>query len=266
MSRKREDLIGKRFGRLTVIGYDHTNPHGDTCWLCECDCGNRTVVIRYNLTSGSTRSCGCISHESEDLSGMKFNMLTVVERVERLPNGKTLWRCICDCGNETIVEGYNLKSGGTKSCGCLQKEMSSKYKTTHGMSNTRLYRIWTDMKQRCINENRARYKRYGGRGITFESTWNDFEPFRDWALSNGYDDDLSIDRINNELGYYPDNCRWTDVITQENNRSSNRYFSYSGETHTIAEWSRVLNVRYTTLYQRILRGDLRDFEDYFDKL
>lgn len=105
-----------------------------------------------------------------------------------------------------------------------------------------------------------------GGGITYDPSWDDFETFRDWALANGYTDELSIDRMNNESGYYPDNCRWTDIITQENNRRSNRYFSYSGETHTIAEWSRILNAKYHTLYRRILRGDLRDFEDYFDKL
>ena len=198
-----------------------------------------------------------------DLTGGTFGRLTVLG-IDRVAEGRTYWVCECSCANKThlVVRGDCLVSGQTMSCGCLRHETVTK----HGMYNTRLHRIWTGMRQRCTNENNPKYYNYGGRGVTFDPAWGDFEVFKDWALANGYTDELSIDRIDNESGYYPSNCRWTDIITQENNRSSNCHFSYSGEIHTIADWSRILDVKYHTLYKRILRGDLRDFEDYFDSL
>ena len=117
---------------------------------------------------------------------------------------------------------------------------------------------------RCRREDNDNYNRYGGRGIDVCSEWDDFAEFQRWAIDNGYNEDLTIDRIDNDDGYCPENCRWVDTLTQGNNRTTNHVITYNGETHTIAEWSRILGIKYPTLYSRLNRGDMRDFEDYFD--
>lgn len=268
MPRKREDLTGRKFGRLTVVGYDRTDSHGDTYWLCECDCGNPNTisVIRNSLISGGTKSCGCLAHEPEDLTGRRFNYLTVLGFAGRDRESKARWHCRCDCGAETIVDGWNLKSGHVKSCGCLSRDAIGDRTRTHGHSRTgeNIYPVWKSMRARCNNPSNHAYENYGGRGISVCDEWNDdFQNFYDWALTNGYSSGLTIDRIDNDGDYCPENCRWSTRLEQSNNRRSCRYITYAGITHTIAEWSRVFNVPYCTLTRRIDRGDMRDFEDYF---
>lgn len=125
----------------------------------------------------------------------------------------------------------------------------------HGECRTRLYEIWVDMKKRCYNPKSHAYHRYGGRGISVCDTWKDsYESFRNWAISNGYSDDLTIDRINNEQGYSPDNCRWVDMKVQNNNRCNNRYIEWNGERHTVSEWARILNVDRRVLHGRFKNG------------
>src|SRR4029077_5417475 len=126
------------------------------------------------------------------------------------------------CGNETIVFVAYLRSGHTKSCGCLARETTSQRNFTHGEGHTRLYKIWGGIKQRCTNPEVAFFHRYGGRGVTLCAEWHDFVPFRDWAISQGYADHLSIDRINNDGNYQPDNCRWVSQAAQMRNTSQNR--------------------------------------------
>ena len=197
-------IIGSRFGRLTVLDFDHMGPHHVTYWLCECDCGNKTIVSRLNLRSGHTTSCGC---------------------------------------NRAIR---------AKEC-----------RTMHGMSKTPLHGIWCHIRQRCGNENDQCYDRYGGRGIDICDEWSEFKNFYDWAINNGYESGLSIDRKNNDKGYSPENCRWTDRVTQCNNRRTSHCITYNGITHTMAEWSRLLNVNYDTFKARVRRGNMRDFEKYY---
>lgn len=160
---------------------------------------------------------------AENLIGQKFGRLTVVDRA---PNDKSLhanWVCKCSCGNTKVVGARHLKSGNTISCGCYAKERSSERNTTHGMSNTRLFHIWTGMNGRCYCHGHNAYSRYGGRGIGVCDEWrHDFEGFYNWAMSTGYDDSLSIDRINNDKGYEPSNCRWATPKQQANNRRNNR--------------------------------------------
>ena len=156
-----------------------------------------------------------------DISGQTFGRLTAIEIAGRKYR-TTLWRCICSCGNETIVFVAYLRSGHTKSCGCLRSEITSQKNYTHGEGQTRLYRIWAGIKQRCTNPNVVAFCRYGGRGITLYADWYYFEPFRDWAIANGYSDNLSIDRINNDGNYEPENCRWTTQAAQMRNMSRNR--------------------------------------------
>lgn len=152
-----------------------------------------------------------------DLTGKRFGKLVVLERVKR--SRKTEWRCKCDCGNETIVQAANLKNGHIRSCGCMISESNTK----HGKWNTRIYRIYHSMKQRCNNPNSAHYEYYGGRGIKVCSEWqDDFQTFYDWAMSHGYSDDLSIDRIDVNGNYEPSNCRWATKTTQSFNRKKGK--------------------------------------------
>lgn len=257
--------IGERFGNLTVISFDHIDKHRSSCWLCECDCGNQIVISRNKLVSGNTKSCGCRKHgpEREDIVGQRFGRLTVIEFDHADAHRNLYWLCECDCGNRTLVTRGGLISGNTTSCGCYNKERIIKSSTTHGLSRTPLYKAWRDMRTRCENENSKAYHRYGGRGINVCEEWKTFENFKDWALASGYNQGLTIDRIDNDHGYSPDNCRWVDWSVQGNNRSSNHIVEYGGLRHNIMEWSNILGVSYSTLWNHINRNDMRDFENYF---
>lgn len=172
-----------------------------------------------------------------DLTGQRFGRLTVIERAENNKRGNTMWLCKCDCGNTTIVQGTLLKSHASQSCGCLHQEIlrqgrESSYRaerarasrTTHGKSNFRLYAVWSSMIQRCYNPKSGRYKHYGARGITVCDEWrNDFSAFYNWAMANGYDENApygqcTLDRIDVNGNYRPENCRWVDMKTQRQNQ------------------------------------------------
>lgn len=184
-------------------------------------------------------------HKIKDRTGEKYNMLTALRIVQHNP---IKWECLCDCGNITVVDGRHLQSGGTKSCGCLSHHGNPK----HNKSNTRVYRIYAKIKRRCFVKDDPAYPRYGGRGITMCDEWkNSFEAFYEWAYNNGYSDDLSIDRIDNDGNYSPENCRWADDVMQANNKRNNKRYEYMGETHTIPEWGRKMKIPYKTLYYRI---------------
>jgi len=160
-----------------------------------------------------------------DLVGEKYGRLTVVA-FDRKQNKKTYWKCVCDCGLTVIATGNNLRSGNTKSCGCLHREIVSKTghdNAKHGESHdnrTRLYSIWCGMRQRCNNPNRDSYSLYGGKGVKVCEEWNNYSAFKEWAMSHGYADDLSIDRIDPNKDYCPENCRW--LTRSENTARANK--------------------------------------------
>lgn len=184
------------------------------------------------------------------LKGRKYGRLAVVERVAN-KGDKVAWKCKCDCGNETIVTTTALQSGNTKSCGCLLHERITK----HGMYKTKLYKTWNNMISRCYCNSFRNFKNYGGRGITVCKEWKeDFQTFADWALSHGYSDELTLDRIDVNGNYEPSNCRWITNKEQQHNKRSNRYITFNGKTHTLKQWSEITGIHPKTISTRIDRG------------
>lgn len=182
-----------------------------------------------------------------DITGNKYGKLTVIEPInEKLKSGyHKKWLCKCECGNTTIVSSDHLKKGEIKSCGCY----------FHGLSETRLYSIWNHMNRRCYNQSDDNYKHYGGRGITVCKEWRDsFTAFYNWAMNNGYSDKLTIDRIENNSGYSPHNCRWVTQKVQANNTRWNHKVSYNGEEHNISEWANITGIKANTIIYRLRRG------------
>ena len=157
----------------------------------------------------------------KNLSGQRFGRWEVLHQSGNLKGGGALWLCRCDCGNSKNVVGADLRSGKSKSCGCARIE-KVRQPLTHGGSRSRLHRIWKAMRNRCLNENSPSYKNYGGRGISICSEWEDFASFREWANKNGYDESLSIERIDVDGNYSPSNCTWADALTQSSNRRYTR--------------------------------------------
>lgn len=188
--------------------------------------------------------------------GERFGFLTVIREVEPAIYGRSYTRrilCSCDCGNETIVRLPHLLRGATKSCGCYRSSPRldcRKYKNREHLK--RLYIIWGSMKARCYQKTAKSYKDYGERGISVCEEWkNDFLSFYNWAISNGYSDKLTLDRIDNNSGYEPSNCRWVTHKIQENNRRCVPKYTYNGMTHTITEWSELLGINAKALRKRI---------------
>lgn len=188
-----------------------------------------------------------------DLTGLQFGRLTVIKRAENAKNRHVRWLCKCECGGTTISHSCDLKSGRAKSCGCLNREnLDNK---THGMTGTRIYRIWQAMKYRCCNKNHTQYKDYGGRGIKVCDEWlNSFEAFYEWAVANGYSDNLTIDRIYINGNYEPSNCKWATRKEQANNTRRNHLITYKGKTQTIAQWEIETNISAATIEARLKRG------------
>lgn len=183
----------------------------------------------------------------KDLTGMKFNRLAVESFAYR--DGKNYyWNCVCECGSKRRLQGGLLTSGKVVSCGCYNREVITK----HGLDGNKLYHVLNSMKHRCDSPKSKSYHRYGGRGITVCDTWrNDPYSFIGWAMTHGYEDGLSIDRIDNDGNYCPENCRWVDKRTQARNTSHNTWLTYKGETKTISEWADEYGINRSTLCIRI---------------
>lgn len=189
----------------------------------------------------------------DKMIGRLFDRLKVIERADDYisPSGGShvRYKCLCSCGNTTIVYKEHLITMKTRSCGCLKKENGI---FIHGEINTRLYRIWGNMCNRCSNPNNPAWDRYGGAGIYVCDAWKDFVTFRNWAHENGYSDELTIDRIDNNKGYEPNNCRWATRIQQANNKKDNHLVEYNGKVSTIGELAAEFDIPYKTLHRRIV--------------
>lgn len=195
----------------------------------------------------------------ENVIGNKYGRLTVIEdapdKVYKNGAHDRVEKCLCDCGKIKFVKLGQLKNGRTKSCGCYHDEISRERQTTHGMTGTRLYRIWSTMKSRCLNPNTDYYYLYGGKGISVCDEWrNNFDSFFKWSIEHGYDDSLTIDRMDSNKDYCPENCRWVTFKEQANNTSRNHLLEYNGDLYTLAELSELVNVPYAILKHRIYDG------------
>lgn len=195
-----------------------------------------------------------------DLTGQRFGRLTVIDFAENV-NHKNKWLCKCDCGNYKKVSSSDLRANKVKSCGCLWKENSllrGKAAYKDGRSKERLYKIYQGMLTRCTNSNREDWKRYGGRGIAICEEWKDYEKFRDWALNNGYQENLTIDRINVNKGYSPGNCRWITLKEQARNKRNTVKLTINGVEKPLATWC---EETYKD-YNKVLRRKEDGWSDY----
>lgn len=257
-----EDLTGKQFGDLVVLGLNEEETEKTKIkynkriltWNCQCSkCGNLSTKHGCDLKKYVRKNqSGCVRCHGIWLVGQKFGRLTVIEDLGCDEKSDRKLRCKCDCGNEVIVSQILLRTGNTQSCGCLQSELTAQRNKETGCWNgdstnpkyERLYRIWGAMRNRCDSPLNIHYNLYGGKGIKVCDEWYNWFIFKDWALSHGYQDDLTIDRIDGNGNYEPSNCRWATVTEQANNVSTNKLLTYQGRTQTLAQWCDELNLDY----------------------
>ena len=254
------DKTGQKFGRLTVVSYAGKYRESQSLWLCKCECGREKTVRGASLTSSQTRSCGCLKRADPiegtktirklrcnlvDHTGHRFGRLVVLSYVIR---GR--WLCRCDCGREKEVGGGALRSGDTGSCGCFAIENRVK----HGLYNSPEYAAWVAMIQRCYNRKTPNFSHYGARGISVCDRWK--RSFLAFIEDMGLKPlpGLSLDRIDNELGYELDNCRWANRNQQQRNKRTGHILEMGGKAMTIAEWSLATGIQEETLHSRIRYG------------
>ena len=184
--------------------------------------------------------------------GQKFGRLTVIE-LDHIKDYKDklgkiyhreYYKCICECGNFWVTEKSQLTTGHCQSCGCLQKEANRTKPNCHGMSKTKIYSIWSTMKDRCFREKCVDYKNYGGRGITIQKEWLDFKNFYEWAKNNGYKEGLTIERIDVNGNYEENNCTWIENALQSKNKTNSHYLTYNGKTKIIEDWAKEMNLKH----------------------
>ena len=250
------DLTGQNFGEWHVDSFAYKK-NRDKYYNCTCSCGTKKIVLGANLRKGLSKSCGCKKGEKIherfflDRTGKKYNRLTCI-KWEHRKNG-IYWLCKCECGNETWVESSNLGSGSVKSCGCALNHVNQ----VHGMSHTRIHSIWSKMMDRCHNPNSNQYKWYGAEGKTVCDEWHGtdgFIRFYEWALANGYTDDLTIERKDVNRGYSPDNCCWIPHNQQTWNTRVSKRLTVNGETLSVPQLSQKYGVSKANIHNRIDLG------------
>lgn len=190
----------------------------------------------------------------QNLSGQKFGKLTVLKRIKNKGHNPH-FLCLCECGNLKECDSYMLKYGKITSCGCDSKQKRIIAHTKHNETKTRLYNIWQQMKQRCYNEKSISFIYYGQKNITICNEWKyDYLNFRNWAMNNGYKENLTLDRIDTKGNYCPENCRWISNAKQQRNKNNNRFLTFKNKTLCVAEWSEKTGIKSQTIYQRLRRN------------
>lgn len=265
------DLTGTRFGRLTVVKEAGRTKQGSVKWLCKCDCGNTITVDGSHLRTGSTRSCGCLQFEQRqamgkankgkgyDLTGQRFGRWLVLNKTKEAVNRTAVYECRCDCGTVKKVKGTCLTAGESTSCGCRKAEVARERSTKHGFSKHPLYHVLADMIQRCHNSNDKGFAGYGARGIYVCDEWqNNKAAFVEWGLKNGYKPGLQIDRIDNDRGYNPDNCRFVTPIENSNNKRNTVKTVFHGKLMSCFEIAKKYGVRQDLIRNRIRKGFKND--------
>ena len=253
----KKDLTGQTFGRLTVVkegpGIVRESGRKIVTWLCQCSCGNPELKeVQSDKLGKDVTSCGCLKKEKGSIPpGTRFGRLVVVKRVE---NDGEMARveCLCDCGNTTVVRTTSLRAGKTLSCGCYGRKQRLEANTIHDKSNTRTYRIYHAILQRCYNENNTNYHNYGGRGIVVCERW--LESFENFLADMGEcPKGFSIERKDVNGNYEPGNCIWATLKEQASNKRNTRYLEVGGRRWAIAELARQMDINPKTLAQRIDR-------------
>ncbi len=188
-----------------------------------------------------------------DLIGQRFIRLVVIGRAINSPCRHSRWLCLCNCGNKIVVQSNSLKSGNTKSCGCLFREGNNiKHGHTKNGRVTLFYKVWDSMVQRCVNPNNKDYHNYGGRGITACKEWLKFENFNK-DMRNGWKPGLQIDRENNNQGYHPGNCQWVTTKINNRNKRNNNLITHDGKTQCLVVWAEEYQISYSTLWKRLYK-------------
>lgn len=259
------DLTARRFGKLIVLKRAPKKGR-HLRWRCRCDCGGDAVVSGDNLKSGHTSSCGCAWHVKRfpraDLTGKRFGKLRVQKYAgRRPPAGDSFWKCVCDCGGQTVVRGYSLKVGNSKSCGCQIRVGLLRANTKHGKTKTVEYRRWTGMLSRCYNKKEKAYKYYGARGIRVCKRWRGEGGFIRFLADMGPcpGAGFEIDRINNARSYTPNNCRWVTRKEQMGNTTRTVWVELNGKRMCQKQACDLLGLNYYAVRHRMKKG--LDFED-----
>lgn len=203
--------------------------------------------------------------DKSDLTGMKFERLTVLGDGGKDKFNNRLRKCRCDCGEITFATRTALKSGHKRSCGCLMRERVGNMRRIDGRSSDNLYHLYYNIRNRCTNPNDPNYKYYGGRGIALCKEWRDWESFKDWATLKGYEKGLTLDRIDVNGNYEPSNCRWITQAEQMRNTRKTRYLTYQGETKPLIEWCEILGISFNTASARFTRGWTKPEEILFGR-
>lgn len=256
------NMVGERYGKLVVV--EKAKPvNGKTMWKCKCDCGGHIVCDRMSLVYGYKKDCGCVKR-GEWLIGKRYGKL-VIKNVIREKGKEARVECLCDCGNTTFPLLSRVINNKVKSCGCIKSDISKKIHTKHEKSKTRIYKIWKKMIERCKNPKNKDFEKYGGRGIKVCDEWigeNGAENFMNWAYQNGYDEnaekgECTIDRIDVDGNYEPDNCRWANMEEQSYNRRNTIRIDIYGKLLTIKEISDIYGIPKGKIRQRYFCG-IRD--------
>lgn len=254
MGRKANDFAGKVFGELTVKRQGESTPKEST-WVCDCSCGNIVTVTSGALRRGQKRCSNCSNPNFVDHTGERFGRLVARKFLPGKPKPK--WECICDCGNVSLVPASVLVRGDSQSCGCLAIEVRRLATRTHGLTGHTIHDTWTNIRQRCENPNNTGYDRYGARGIKVCERWQSFDAFVEDMLPT-WKEGYSIERLDVNGNYEPDNCIWATAKEQARNRETTMRFEVNGEVLTVPELAEKYSIRQNALWRRVRKGETGD--------